>query len=340
MAVSGIKGWATRPTGEFSDHRRVQSGQVGYLLVKPMTNSDQEQFKRTVTNVREHFKYLPEITAGPAGEEIMEWDLELESRYRDDGKPTRDVDLNFGRAQVSLRWVDSSHCVLRCQSAPDERGSVDLAWGGRRAVLAVHRYTGRVVKIRGVERAAWLGHLLVAYCAHGGAKEYDTTDLMRAAAKWSSGRVQSLLKIGIGVNDENMMGETALSYAAREGRPDIFEILLGAGARIDVSFEDHTLLHDAAVGGSVPILSNLIRSRLQINTTNWMGLTPLWYAVSEKRIEAAEYLLAEGADWRIEPWKTKSAYPKMKEGFRLVNQAEAVLGFDHRLTKMLRGLDQ
>ena len=311
---------------------------MGYFPVDSVNIEDQEQFKRTLANVRERFNYLPETTTGPSGETLAEWDLELEGRYRDDGAPVRPVDLNYGRVRAELGWHDSNHCFLRSELGPDERNSGDLTWGGRRAVLGVHRSIGRVAKIRGVERSEWLGHLLVAYCAHGGPRGYDTTDLMRAAEKWSSSRVQGLLKLGVDVNDENMIGETALSHAAREGRSDIFEILLAAGARIDVSFEGHTLLHDAAVGGTVAILANLIHDGLQINIANWMGLTPLWYAVSEKRTEAAEYLLAEGADWKVEPWKTKSAYPKMKEGFDLLCQAEATLGHDHRLTKMLRDL--
>jgi Ankyrin repeats (3 copies) len=303
-----------------------------------MNIEDHEQFKRTIMDLRERFKYLPEASKGPAGEAITEWDMELESRYRADGLPVRPVDLNYGRAQVELQWLDDTRCVLRCQLGADKRNLRDLHAGGERAVLAVHRYIGRISKIRGVERADWLGNLLVAYCAHGGPKEYDTTDLMRAAEKWSSGRVRSLLTLGVDVNDENLIGETALSYAAREGRHDIFEILLGNGARVDLSFEGYTPLHDAAAGGSVPIISHLIRSGLQVNSTNWMGLTPLWWAVSQGKVEAAEYLLAEGADWKVEPWKTESAYPKMKEGFDLVCQAEATLGQHHRLTKMLRDL--
>jgi len=110
------------------------------------------------------------------------------------------------------------------------------------------------------------------------------------------------------------------------------------GRASDVSFEGHTLLHDAAVGGTVAILANLIHDGLQINIANWMGLTPLWYAVSEKRLKRRNICWRKVPTGKLKPWKTKSAYPKMKEGFDLLCQAEATLGHDHRLTKMLRDL--
>lgn len=303
-------------------------------------NSSTERSPWENLRLSQQFKFRPETMTGAAGETIWEWDMELEGRYREDGTSVRPIDLDYGRARVGLRWLDASHCILRCELGPADRNRGDLHWGGERAVLAVHRYVGRVSKVRSVDRAKWLGHIVVAYCAHRGAREYDTTDLMRAAEKWSPQRVQGLLKLGVDVNDENMIGETALSYAAREGRQDIFEILVAAGARIDVNFEGYTPLHDAAAGGSVPIISYLIRSGLQVNSANWMGFTPLWWAVSQGKAEAAEYLLAEGADWKVEPWKTESAFPRIKEGFDLVHQAKAVLGRNHRLTKMLCELSE
>lgn len=326
---------------------------MGYLPTDSV-NMDDEQTKRkpddsitegharedlrTAIDLRKQFNFRPEATTAPDGEAVWRWDLEVESRYREDGLPVRPVDLNYGRASVDLKWGDGCHCVLYCQLPPGERNLSDLHWGGERAILATHRYIGRVSKIRGIDRAGWLGHIVTAYCAHGGAREYDTTDLMRAAAKWSPQRIQRLLKLGVDVNDENMIGETALSYAAREGRQDAFEILLTAGARTDVSFEGHTLLHEAAHGGNVQIISILIHRGLQVSAVNWMGLTPIWNAVAQRRVEAAEYLLAEGAGWKVEPWKTTSAFPRIKEGFDLVSHAESTLGADHRLTKMLRDL--
>lgn len=291
-------------------------------------------------NLRERFQFVPQMMTTSVGEAGMDWELEVENRYRSDGMPTRQIDLNYGRALAELRWLDTSRCVLICRSPSGEHNVSDLHLGGRRAVLAVHRYIGRIGKIGGIERSQWLGPVVAAYYSHGGAREFDTSDLMRSSAKWSIQRVKALIKLGVDVNDENMVGETALSYAAREGRGDVFETLVAAGARADVSFEGHTLLHDAAAGGNVPIIAGLVRAGSQINAVSWMGLTPVWHAVSRGRVDAAEYLLAEGADWKIEPCRTASSFPKMKEGFKLVNQAEATLGFDHRLTKMLRGLDQ
>jgi len=320
----------------------MDSEQIKRVFDEPKSSSqDLHADLPARVNLRERFQFVPEMTTTQAGEAGTDWNLEVESRYRSDGMSTRPLDLNYGHALAELCWLDYSRCILACRSASDQYSLNDLHLGGRRAVLAVHRYIGRIGKIGGVERSQWLGPVVTAYYSHGGAREFDTSDLMRSSAKRSIEQVRSLIKLGVDVNEENMIGETALSYAAREGRVEVFETLVAAGARTDVSFEGHTLLHDAAAGGSVPIIAGLlVRAGLQINAVSWMGLTPVWHAVSGGRVEAAEYLLAEGADLKIEPCRTASSFPKMKEGFKLVNQAEVVLGPDHRLTKMLRGLDQ
>lgn len=291
-------------------------------------------------DLTQSLKFVPEVVTGPDGEAVMNWSLELESRLREDGAPTRQVELSYGRVRVDIGEFEGNRVVFTCRSATDKQYVGDLQLAGRRAALAVHRYVGRISKICGIDRSQWLGSVVAAYCSFGGPKDYDTTDLMRSAAKWSSAKVRSLIDLGMDLNAENMIGETALSYAVREGRIGVFEILTDAGARTDVSFEGHTLLHEAAVGGSVQVMNSLVQKGLEIDAVDWLGLTPIWYAVSHGRVKVAEYLMVEGADWRIEPFTLASSYPRMKQGFTLANQAELTLGADHQFTKMLRELSR
>jgi len=145
---------------------------VGYFPVDSVNIEDQEQFKRTLANVRNDSIIFPRRLRVPLVRHSQSGIWSSKAAIGMTGAPVRPVDLNYGRVRAELGWHDSNHCFLRSELGPDERNSGDLTWGGRRAVLGVHRYIGRVAKIRGVERSEWLGHLLVAYCAHGGPREY------------------------------------------------------------------------------------------------------------------------------------------------------------------------
>jgi len=107
---------------------------------------------------------------------------------------------------------------------------------------------------------------------------------MRAAEKWSSSRVQGLLKLGVDVNDENMIGETALSHAAREDVRTYSKYYSRLGARIDVSFEG-TPSPRCSVGGNVSDPRELIHDGLQIKHRELDGLTPLWYPFPRKELK-------------------------------------------------------
>lgn len=291
-------------------------------------------------DVKDRLRFIPKERMAETGEAAMDWDLELEGRYRTDGTFRTAVDLNYRQARMEVHWIDQARCTLACRSASDGPSRNDLRLGGFRAVLAVHRYLGRINRIAGSERSTWLTTVVLNYCTDGGPqKSHDTTDLMRAAGASDVSRIQELLKLAADVNAEDMLGNTAASYAARSGADQVFETLVSTGAHLDTSFEGRTVLHDAATGGNVSIISHLLRAGLNVNSVDWCGRTPIWEAVSEGKAEAAEYLLAEGADPTMQ--MAKATYPGLGWGLDLLsNTAAATLGNNHRLTRMLREIDQ
>lgn len=309
-------------------------------------------------NVRDSLSFIPDEKLDENNEWARDWNLELESRYRADGSSLSTVDLNYRQTRVNLHWVDDIRCILACRARSDGIGRTDLYLAGPRAILAVHRYIGRVKRIGGSGISKNLSVVVGLYCGVGGARSWDTTALMRAAGAFDvneriaeAGRdrktltlrevnirlIHELIERGADINAEDMIGNTALSHAALSADRDAFEVLTAAGARTDISFEGHTLLHEAASGGNVPIISTLIGKGLNVNAVDWMGFTPICFALTAGHVEATELFLGEGAWWRIEASPTTSLGANRR--IELAKLAEATLGNAHRLTKMLRQLE-
>ena len=165
-------------------------------------------------DVKDRLRFIPKERMAETGEAAMDWDLELEGRYRTDGTFRTAVDLNYRQARMEVHWIDQARCTLACRSASDGPSRNDLRLGGFRAVLAVHRYLGRINRIAGSERSTWLTTVVLNYCTDGGPqKSHDTTDLMRAAGASDVSRIQELLKLAADVNAEDMLGNTAASDA-------------------------------------------------------------------------------------------------------------------------------
>lgn len=86
--------------------------------------------------------------------------------------------------------------------------------------------------------------------------------------------------------------------AAREGREDIVQLLLDAGANINLSSkkDGDTPLIIACSEGHVKVAQKLIAAGASVNGPNTGGWTPLLYAAYYGHKEVVELLLAEGAN--------------------------------------------
>lgn len=60
------------------------------------------------------------------------------------------------------------------------------------------------------------------------------TELMKAASLGDLGAVQSLISAGAGLNEQDIFGHTALSYAVRARHADVVQLLLNSGADVYV----------------------------------------------------------------------------------------------------------
>jgi hypothetical protein len=268
-------------------------------------------------------QWIPAVVTAVTGESSMLWHVEVGSRYREDGGFKSQIDLNYRDIQVQMRWISDKKCDLSCR-APGKNSRKDLHDSGYRGVLAIDRYVGRVAAIGGVDRSAWWVAVFTAYSAFDGPRSYDANELMKAASADDVQRVEELLAKGADVEAGDMIGATALCFAAESGALRTFKLLLANGANPKVvTSGGGTLLHSAAAGGNEEIISILMSSGLDLNARAQSGHTPLGWAIWSGKAEAALYLLRNGAD------------PAAEHALRLCEEARLRFGADHLVTSML-----
>ena len=113
--------------------------------------------------------------------------------------------------------------------------------------------------------------------------------------------LQAIVHSCIDVNTTNRDGITALMTASRWGNIDAISVLLHAG--VDPNIVDcngNTLLHYAVDGDySKEVLQTIVESGVDVNATNWDGITVLMLASTHGNRDAISVLLHVGADPNI-----------------------------------------
>ena len=104
--------------------------------------------------------------------------------------------------------------------------------------------------------------------------------------------------IGIGNNDNDQAGRTAIMIALHQDNPEMLELLLEAARGVDVHVQDErgmTLLHHAAEVGHIGLVNALIEAGAEVNAQNDRDQTPLHIA-AENSIDVVNALIAAGAE--------------------------------------------
>jgi ankyrin repeat protein len=102
------------------------------------------------------------------------------------------------------------------------------------------------------------------------------------------------------VRDKHL--EYPLGIAARYGNVEIFNLLIAAGAKVDLKAEDsegRTLLHLASEGGDGEICKYLLEHGGDPNVKTSLGATPILYAAGAKDPSACRVLIEAGADINV-----------------------------------------
>ncbi|MBS0204831.1 MAG: ankyrin repeat domain-containing protein [Planctomycetes bacterium] len=126
-----------------------------------------------------------------------------------------------------------------------------------------------------------------------------TTSLMQAASEGNLNDVKfHLRRDPEALHRSNDFGMTPLHLAADKGQDRVVEILLQAGADVNVPNANvqATPLQYAATGGFVQAVRVLLDANANVNATDSVGRTPLMWAASKGQESVVKLLLERGAD--------------------------------------------
>jgi uncharacterized protein len=143
-------------------------------------------------------------------------------------------------------------------------------------------------------------------------------DVFEAAAVGRTERVGQLVGEDPGVAQAwSSDGFTALHLASFFGHAEIVDLLLDAGAEVDVPARNPmrvTPLHSAAASGHVGIATRLVERGADVNARQEGGFTPLHSAGQNGDQETARLLLKHGADPGLRTDDGRTAVDFAREG--------------------------
>ncbi|CAE7588596.1 unnamed protein product [Symbiodinium sp. CCMP2592] len=108
--------------------------------------------------------------------------------------------------------------------------------------------------------------------------------------------VEHLLQENADPNPPDLLGHTALIYAALEGRVELVETLLKASAQLEAHDEQgSTALISAATNGHLKVVEALVKAGAQLEARNQIGHTSLIVAAVSGHLKVVEVLVKAGA---------------------------------------------
>jgi ankyrin repeat protein len=120
--------------------------------------------------------------------------------------------------------------------------------------------------------------------------------------------VQMLHARGAVVDEPDVAGRAAVSFAASEGRLDIVRWLVEHGAIADRPDGQHrTPLFHAALTDHADVVTYLLARGAAVNTRDQFGDTPLIVACAKGNVATVEVLLAHGADPALKDQEGRTA---------------------------------
>lgn len=155
----------------------------------------------------------------------------------------------------------------------------------------------------------------------------DGATALHWAVHWDDAETTDLLlRAGANVNARNEYGATPLSLACTNGNAGMVEKLLAAGANPNTSAPsgETPLMRCARTGSAAAVKALLARKADPNAKDNEQGQTALMWAVAQKHPEAAEALIAGGADIRA---RTRGGFTALLFAARVgdVQSAKALL---------------
>ena len=128
------------------------------------------------------------------------------------------------------------------------------------------------------------------------------TALFKAAEKGYNKCVKLLVEAGTSVNRKNNFGHTALFRATMDGKPErlnCIEILLKAGADVNVITNHGTCVTRSIMSGGIQVTKLLLKAGADVNLTDNKGVPGLYRAVEKAKPHRVKMFVNAGADVNI-----------------------------------------
>ena len=139
-------------------------------------------------------------------------------------------------------------------------------------------------------------------------KRSGTTALEHAVRNANREMVQLLLSAGATVNLTNATGETVLMMLDADATSDLVWDLINAGAKVNLKDEgDNTALMQAAGANNLEALKALLDAGAEVEAKNKHGQTALMLAASEGSVNAVRALVLAGANLNARDEDNKDA---------------------------------
>jgi len=125
--------------------------------------------------------------------------------------------------------------------------------------------------------------------------EHKITPLMKACWDGKQDIAEYLIGAGADVNASDDAGETPIFSAIKRERPELTQLLIDKGAKVNVKdSRQFTPLTVAAAAGADRIVEPLIKAGADVKAETY-GLTPLMFAVAARKIDTVRLLISLGA---------------------------------------------
>jgi hypothetical protein len=126
----------------------------------------------------------------------------------------------------------------------------------------------------------------------------NTESFCAVLAAGNGDAVRRFLEAGFSPDERNKTGVPLLCLAARAGSLGMIELLIEAGANVNIIAHDrgNSAIIDAALGKHRPLIERLIQAGADVNVQSKDGQSALIIAVGLNDVETASVLLAAKAD--------------------------------------------
>lgn len=136
------------------------------------------------------------------------------------------------------------------------------------------------------------------------------------AGKGDLEKVKAELASGKDVDAKDIVGQTALMYAAEQGRLDVVKYLVENGADVNAQSDRRgrgTALIYASAANRITTMEYLLEHGADINATSTIDETALIWATALGHVKSVRFLLSKNADTKIKNMKGKTALDLSKE---------------------------